>query len=246
MELLRRESGRLLVESHRGADRVAPPNSWAAIRAGAAAGADLLEVDVQLTADEIPVLYHPYRLPSGEFLRAVPAVALDALDVGDGRPPPRLDDLLHWLVHQEDLRLTLDVKNGFGMGVLPFARILERVERAGATARVLLAGWDHMGLLWAKRHQPQIATRAFLRGNPLDLVAVARRAEVDAISLSYDLIDRADVEALHEAGIAVMLAEMWEPNFRYPVELGVDMVSWGDPAEARRALEAQGVGADGP
>jgi hypothetical protein len=34
---------------------------------------------------------------------------------------------------------------------------------------------------------------------------------------------------------------MWEPNFRYPVELGVDVVSWGDPAEAIFALQVQGV-----
>lgn len=229
------------MEAHRGAEALAPENSWTALLAAAEAGADLIEVDVQISADGVPVLYHPYRLPGGAFLAATPSQGLAALDVGDGRPPPRLDEVLAWLTRQPTIGLTLDVKNGFGQGVTPFARVLETIQQAGAAERIMLAAWDHIGLLWAKRHLPALTTRALLRGNPLDLVAIATRAEVDAVALSYDLIDRSDVDALHEAGIAVFLAEMWEPNFRYPVELGVDALSWGDPAEARFALQQQGA-----
>ncbi len=240
MKLLRTDTNRILVEAHRGAEAIAPANSWAAILAGTEAGADLIEVDVQLTADEVPVLYHPYRLPGGAFLRSTPYAALAEVDAGDGQPPPCLEELLAWLKGQS-VGLTLDVKNGFGMGVTPFARVLDAIRRADVVEQVMVAGWDHMGLLWAKRHLPSLTTRAFLKGNVIDLVAVAKRAEVDVLSLSYDLIDATDVEALHEVGIAVMLAEMWEPNFRYPVQLGVDIVSWSDPAEALFALDAQGA-----
>jgi glycerophosphoryl diester phosphodiesterase len=240
MNLLRSETGRILVESHRGAETVAPPNSWAAILTGAEAGADLIQVDVQLAADEVPVIYHQYRLPDGAWMRATPSMALAGMDVGDGKPPPLLSEVLEWLAGQT-VNLTLDVKNGFGMGVAPFARVLQEIERAGIAGKIMLAGWDHMGLLWAKRHMPALTTRALLRGNPLDLVAIAVRAEVDAIALSYDLIDQSDVEALHEVGIAVVLAELWEPNFRYAIDLGVDVVSWGDPAEAIFSLQGQGT-----
>ncbi len=240
MELLRGQGGPLLIEAHRTAEGIAPPNSWSGLLAAVEAGADLVEMDVQLTADEVAVLYHPYRLPHGAFLRATPSEALADLDAGDGRPPPRLDEVLAWGKAQ-GVALTLDVKNGFGMGVAPFARVMEAVARADMVGQVMLAGWDHMGLLWAKRHLPALTTRANLKGNVIDLVAVARRAEVNAIALSYDLIDASDVEALHEVGIAVMLGEMWEPNFRYAVELGVDLLSWGDPAEARFALEQMGA-----
>lgn len=240
MKLHRNETGRILVEAHRTAQAVAPANSWTGLWAAVESGADLVEVDVQLTADEIPVLYHPYRLPSGAFLRATPYPQVALLDVGDGRPPPRLDEVLAWLAGQK-IGLTLDIKNGFGQGVAPYARVIEAVQRAGLVERVMVAGWDHMGLLWAKRHLPALTTRAMLKGNPLDLVAVAKRAEVDAIALSYDLVDRADVEALHEAGIAVMLGDMWEPNFRYPLQLGVDLIGWDDPAEAIHALALQGA-----
>lgn len=238
MKLLRTETARILVEAHRGGDALAAANSWSGILAAAEAGADLIEVDVQLTADGLPLLYHDYRLPGGDLVARTPGPIAARAAGGEGPPPPRLDELLEWLKGQE-VGLTLDVKNGFGQGVAPFATVVEAVRRAGVAEQVMLAAWDHMGLLWAKRHLPALTTRALLRGNPIDLVAVATRAEVDAIALSYDLIDPSDVEALHEVGIAVMLAEMWEPNFRAPVQLGVDLVSWGDPAEAAFALQQQ-------
>jgi len=237
--LLRSETHKILVESHRGADAIAPQNSWTAILAGVEAGADFIEVDIQVTADNIPALYHNYRLPDGAFVRSVPFAFLGGVDMGDGQPPAKLLEVLEWLKSQT-VSMTLDVKSGFGIGVAAFQAVLEAVRRTNTQEQVLMGGWDHIGLLWTKRHEPAVRTRAFLRGSPIDLVTMVKRAEVDAVSLSYDLIDRSDVEALHEAGIAVVLAEMWEPNFRFPVELGVDMVSWGDPAEAIFALELQG------
>ncbi|MBA3532113.1 MAG: glycerophosphodiester phosphodiesterase [Ardenticatenales bacterium] len=240
MELLRSTSGKILVEAHRGASTLAPENSWAALLAAQEGGADIIEVDVQITADEVPILYHPYRLPGGSLLRAAPSSAIAGLDAGDGRPPPRLDEVLAW-GKEHGVLLALDVKNGFGQGVLPFARVLQMVVQAGMVEQVMMAALDHMGLLWAKRHEPALTTRAVLRGNPLDLVAMAQRTEVDALGLSYDLIDRSDVEALHEVGIAVMIGRLWEPNFRYPVDLGVDIISWSDPAEAIFALAQQGA-----
>ena len=43
---------------HRGARGLAPENSLAAIKAGIAAGADEIEIDVRVTADGVPVLCH--------------------------------------------------------------------------------------------------------------------------------------------------------------------------------------------
>lgn len=238
MQLLKSETGKILVESHRGADKIAPENSWSAMLAGVEAGADWIEIDVQLTSDNIPVVYHQYRLPDGGFVRGTPYAYMN-VEMGDGQPPAKLLEVLDWLKSQP-VGLTIDVKNGFGGGVATFSAVLEAVRRTHTEGQVMLGGYDHIGLLWAKRHQPNILTRAFLRASPIDLISVVKRAEVDIVSLSYDLIDKSDVEALHEAGVAVMLAELWEPNFRYPVELDVDMVSWGDPAEAIFALEMQG------
>ena len=47
---------------HRGAAGSALENTLDAIRAGISQGADMIEVDVQMTADEIPVLFHDWDL----------------------------------------------------------------------------------------------------------------------------------------------------------------------------------------
>ncbi len=51
----------MLVIGHRGAGGLAPENSMEALRAGVAAGADILEFDVRLTKDKIPVLVHDFH-----------------------------------------------------------------------------------------------------------------------------------------------------------------------------------------
>lgn len=51
----------MLVIGHRGAAGLAPENSLEALRAGVDAGADILEFDIRLTKDGIPVLSHDFH-----------------------------------------------------------------------------------------------------------------------------------------------------------------------------------------
>lgn len=48
----------MLIIGHRGAAGLAPENTLEALRAGAESGADILEFDVRLTKDAVPVLAH--------------------------------------------------------------------------------------------------------------------------------------------------------------------------------------------
>ena len=51
----------MLVIGHRGAAGLAPENTIEALRAGVKAGADMLEFDIRLTKDNIPVLVHDFH-----------------------------------------------------------------------------------------------------------------------------------------------------------------------------------------
>jgi glycerophosphoryl diester phosphodiesterase len=50
------------VQAHRGAGKLAPENTLAAIRRGHAMGFRAIEVDARLTKDEVPVLIHDRTL----------------------------------------------------------------------------------------------------------------------------------------------------------------------------------------
>jgi glycerophosphoryl diester phosphodiesterase len=52
----------MLVIGHRGAAGLAPENTLESLRAGVDADADILEFDVRLTADNIPILSHDAKL----------------------------------------------------------------------------------------------------------------------------------------------------------------------------------------
>lgn len=92
-----------MVVGHRGAAGLRPENTLPAVEAGLAAGADAVEVDVQLSADGVPVVYHDLRLkpaltrgPSGDWLDepgpAVSSLTVDQLKRYDvGRLAPGSD-----------------------------------------------------------------------------------------------------------------------------------------------------------
>jgi hypothetical protein len=87
-----------------------------------------------------------------------------------------------------------------------------------------------------KKRNPKILTRALLRGRQVNLVDIVQAAQADAVSLSYDYICHEDVEKLRSAGISIALCEMWQPDFEYALQYDIDILSWGNPQEARKAL----------
>jgi glycerophosphoryl diester phosphodiesterase len=237
--LLRAQTGRVLVESHRGADRLAAENSWTAIELGYQSGADFIELDVQLTADGALVIYHNYRAPDGQLIRAMRRNDVSLVCGGESHIVG-LDDIFEWAA-RNDCRFALDIKNGFDFDWVVYASTLALVEQYGFIDRTVFIGWDHHALRRLKERNPQATTRAILRGRPVNLADVARAAQVDAISLSYDLAGEAEVRALHDEGIAVVIAELFEPDFGRVAAIGADGVSHGDPILAIRALRELGA-----
>lgn len=233
--LLRSLTQRALVESHRGAEFLAPANSFRAIQLGHQRGADWIEVDTQLSADGIAFLRHNYSLPDGRWCRDVMWSELAHITI-EGESLPKLEDVLAW-ARDAGAYLSLDLKTAFiPEGTLTEA-VLRALERTRTAERVMLVAWEHAELVRAKTARPDVLTRALLRGRPVHLAEMMRACHADCASLSYDLIRPADVEQLHAHGIAVMLAELWQPDFAFAQRLGVDLVSWGDPAQARQGLD---------
>ena len=103
--------GRTLIESHRGSVGYAPENSWSAIKHGHRLGADLIEVDVQLSQDGAPFLRHKAQLPDGRWCYQCTWETLKTVQV-EHEPLPRLDDVLAW-ARDVGTYLSLDLKTRF-------------------------------------------------------------------------------------------------------------------------------------
>src|SRR5262245_38413736 len=95
LELLKSKTGRTLIESHRGVEGDVLENSWSAIQLRHELGADLIEVDVQLSQDGVAFLHHNYTLPDGRWCSNVSWNELKELKT-KGEHLPRLEDVLVW------------------------------------------------------------------------------------------------------------------------------------------------------
>ena len=128
------QSPRPLVFAHRGGARLAPENTIAALDHGLALGADGLEIDVQLSADGVPVVIHDKTLDrTTDRVGAVHDLTADELarvDAGyrferDGAHPFRGQDLGVPALASRTSRAT-DRANS---GSPPFISMITRVSR---------------------------------------------------------------------------------------------------------------------
>jgi len=127
-----------MVIAHRGGCRSsddcgASENSLEVLRMAQRLGADRVEVDVQVTSDGVPVLYHDASfgplLTTGSYCKGAVsdftwAHVTQLCSLLYGEPVPRLDDALRTVVEETELvGIWLDVKTPTGMGAaLPLVR----------------------------------------------------------------------------------------------------------------------------
>jgi glycerophosphoryl diester phosphodiesterase len=96
----------IFVGAHRGLRLEYPDNTLAGILA-ARSVADLAETDVRSTSDGVAILSHDPEI-AGHLVGENDWATLAALDLGDGHPPARLDELLEAI---GDFPLDIEIKN---------------------------------------------------------------------------------------------------------------------------------------
>ena len=240
-------SGRILVIGHRGAEALAPENTWAAFQVGYEAGADLLELDVQLTRDGEAIVFHDFTLqPKFGDPRWVRDLAWDefrGLDVGSwfgpkfaGEHIPRFEDVLAWA--RSRVALQVDLKHGFQAPAddrLEMAA-LDLIEAADMAEQVVISSWDQVALARIRARCPDIALAVNLRERVPDPVAQIAPTGARWTTLFWPQADQPTVARLQQAGLLVNLANLFTGNYAEVLRLGVDAVTAGDPGAARAAI----------
>ena len=134
---------------------------------GYEAGADLLELDVQLTRDGEAIVYHDFtlwpRFRDPRWVRDLSWDDLASLDVGSWFAPafsgeriPRFADVLQWA--QGRVPLWVDLKHGFADPEddrLEMAA-LDLIEGAGMDDQVVISSWDQVALARLKTRSPDL------------------------------------------------------------------------------------------
>jgi glycerophosphoryl diester phosphodiesterase len=165
------DSDRPLVFAHRGGAKLAPENTMAAIDNGMALGADGLEIDVQLSADGIPVVIHDQTLDRTTdhkgAVRELSAAALARVDAGfrfeiDGQFPfrghgigvPMLDEVL---AKHAKTRVIIEMKGGQP----ELARaVAASILKAGAVDRICVGSFYQGSIDTLRAEHPNVITSA--------------------------------------------------------------------------------------
>ncbi len=234
LELLKSKTGRTLIESHRGIEGNVPENSWSAIKMGHELGADLIEVDIQLSQDGIPFLRHNYQLPDGRWCHDISWNELKKLKI-EGESLPLLEDVLVW-AHDTNAHLSLDMKTFFKPDGSLTKEVLSLLEQTHTKDNVLLLFFDHKELFHTKLAHPELTVRALLTGRLLNYAEYLQKIKADCVSVSYGLFRPEDIEQIHSIDVALVLIEYWNQNHDLFRQYDIDMLSVGNPVEARKIL----------
>lgn len=238
LELLKSKTGRTLIESHRGVESGdVPENSWLAIKLGHELGADLIEVDVQLSRDGVAFLRHNYQLPDGRWGHDLTWSELKELKI-EGEPLPLLEDVLVW-ARDAGVHLSLDLKTFFKPEGILVKEVVRLLERTNTKESALLLFFDHEELLHTKLFHPELTVRALLTGRLLNFAEYLQKIKADCVSLSYGMLRPVDIEQLHSTGIAMALIEFWNQSSDIFRQFDIDIYSVGNPLDAKKILNRQ-------
>ena len=226
-----------MIESHRGIEGNVPENSWTAIKMGYELGADLIEVDLQMSQDRVPFLRHHYQLPDGRWCGETPWMILKNISI-ENESLPKLEDVLDWACGV-DVILSLDIKTTFTPEESLAREVVRLIKKTGSENKVLLLFMDHHELFQVKLAHPELTVRALSRGRLANYPEYLEKIGADCASVSYDLFRPVDVEALHAKGISVVLDGLWNPDADIFKNNEFDIFTHGNPIEARKILERQ-------
>lgn len=241
----RRKNGRPLLVGHRGAMAVAPENTMAAFEAGLAGGADILELDVQLTADGQVIVFHDtdlsFKTGVAGQVSDYTADFLRTLDAGryfhehfSGLRMPLLDEVLAWAKGR--VALMVELKHGPRFNPALDRSTVALIEKHEMVDDVILTSFDQFALRRVKEFNPLISTSFIYVGRYLDPLALVKELKVDALSPATDFLTREEVALIQSAGYICSPGGFW---WDYPtlIAWGVDTISSNDPAGVAARLK---------
>ena len=230
--------------AHRGAGRLAPENTLAAFRLGAAHGFRMFECDVKLSADGVPFLLHDATLARTTCGRDLlgnsaasdmggdhPWALLSRLDAGGwhsrafaGEPLASLESVARYCLRNGHL-LDIEIKPTPGTERPTGEAVARHAARLWGAAAVppLLTSFEPEALAGARHAAPHLPRGLLLDVLPEGWLAMAQRLGCVAVACNHVLWDAATVAQAQAAGLRTLsytVNDEWAA--RRLIDLGTD------------------------
>jgi len=187
-----------LVIAHRGASGYALENSVAAFREAAGRGADGIELDVHAAADGSFFVHHDPAISGIGMIAETTTARLSTHRLPNGEPLPTLGVAL---AASAGLDVWVEVK---GLDPRWDAALLTELGHGPTPERYAVHSFDHRIIARLGEREPAIRRGVLLSSYLIDPVAAVHAADADTLWMRADFIDLELVEALSQAGLAVI------------------------------------------
>ncbi len=221
---------RFLRIGHRGARAHAPDNTLLGIRTAAALGADVVEFDVQCTADGYVVLAHDAHLIDGDG-RAWPVQRstleqLRAIDLGQGERIPTFAEALKVCI-EENLGAYIEIKDG---GVI--ADVIKTLRDEKYAGHCILGAFRPDWLATVKDIEPRLMTSILFNAPSVDAVKLAQSVKATFVHPCWErfphpsaLLTPEWVSRVREANLGIICWHEERPEEITALrQLGVDAI----------------------
>ncbi len=222
--------------AHRGASGHAPENTMEAFKLAYEMGADGIELDVQLTADNVLVVIHDEnikRTSSGEGLVMNKTFAeLNAYDYGSwysqnfiGVKIPTLKEVLDF-IKTTNMELNIEIKTMPAWYNKKLTElVLKEVSNSGIEDRIIISSFDHQAIKDSRECNPKVRTAPLYASNILDVYDYCTKNGFNCIHPHYQCITKEIICSCHQNNIDV---NVWTVNNKEDAlklkELGVDCI----------------------
>lgn len=160
------------VVAHRGYSGAYPENTMLAFKKAVEEGCDSIELDIQLTKDDVVVIIHDEKIDrtmdGTGFVRDYTYEELKKFNAGvlfDGKHGfqtiPTFDEYCAWVQH-ENITTNIEIKTGVFYYAGIEEKAIEIIRRYHLESKVMFSSFNHMSLVRAKELAPEIPCGALL------------------------------------------------------------------------------------
>ncbi len=224
--------------AHRGASAYAPENSLEAFRMAAEMGADLVEVDVRMTREGVPVVSHDSTLERVFGVQGIieqyTLEELRALTPEGITPLPTFDEVAAACAEQR-VGIYLDVK---AFDADAGAQVINSLWRHALLGRSIAGSFRPDWLADIKAAEPKLMTSILFNALGVDPVALARSIRADYVHPCWEqrsptphrLLTPRWIERVHDSGLGIVCWHEERPEEIAALRaLGVDAICSDTP-----------------
>jgi glycerophosphoryl diester phosphodiesterase len=234
----------MLVIGHRGAAGIAPENTLESLRAGVDAGADMLEFDVHLTKDGIPVLTHDNNLlrthKKRAFIHNLTFEQVQTLTADAPNPIISLEAVLDEFYGE--ILLNIEVKQR-GMAK-PLIALLERkfITRSSDWDLFVFSSFLPGELLGIRKLTKKANLWLLHKRNPFIFIAYARRIQLDGVGFHRLYVNDLSLAIAKKTNLFTYVYTVNRPaGAKQLSDRGIDGVVSDYPAKILQGIKKYGL-----